>query len=177
MNYIRHLNGFFEKAEEDENLTAYHISLYMSLFRQWNLNRFRNPFPIDREELMQFSRIGSKNTYAQCMKQLHQWGYIDYSPTGNFHTGRKVSCTRFDTGVCTGSETRGDTGTGTRAGTRSETRAGTRTGTPNININNTNRINRNKQETTKNFLNERGKKVNGKSPHHVSTDKDYSEPL
>lgn len=177
MNYIRHLNGFFEKAEDDENLTAYHISLYMSLFRQWNLNRFRNPFPIDREELMRFSRIGSKNTYARCMKQLHQWGYIHYAPTGNFHTGRKVSCTRFDTG----SETRSDTGSETRSKTRSDTGTGTRTGTrsetPNININNTNSINRNKQETTKFFLNERGKKVNGKSPHHVSTDKDYSEPL
>jgi hypothetical protein len=177
MNYIRHLNGFFEKAEDDENLTPYHISLYMSLFRQWNLNRFRNPFPVDREELMHLSRIGSRNTYARCMKHLHLWGYICYSPAGNFHTGRKVSCTRFDTGESTGSETRSDTGTGTRAGTRSESRTGTRSGTPNININNTNSINRNKQETIKNFLNERGKKVNGKSPHHVSTDKDYSEPL
>ena len=173
MNYIRHLNGFFEKAENDEKLTPYHISLYMSLFRQWNLNRFRNPFPVDREELMHLSRIGSKNTYARCMKQLHQWGYICYSPTGNFHTERKVSCTSFDTVIGTGNET----GRDTESGTRSDTGTGTRSGTPNININNTNSINRNKQETTKNFLNERGKKVNGKSPHHVSTDKDYSEPL
>jgi hypothetical protein len=132
----------------------------MSLFRQWNLNRFRNPFPVDREELMHLSRIGSKNTYARCMKQLHQWGYICYSPAGNFHTGRKVSCTRFDTGIGTGNETgrsiesgtRSDTGTGTRAGTRSEPRTGTRSGTPNININNTNSINRDKQKSTKNFL-------------------------
>lgn len=177
MNYIRHLNGFFEKAEVDENLTSYHISLYMSLFRQWNLNRFRNPFPVDREELMHLSRIGSKNTYARCMKQLHQWGYICYSPTGNFHTGRKVSCTRFDTGIGTGNETGRSIESGTRIDTGTGTRAGTRSGTSNININNTNSINRNKQEIIKNFLNERGKKVNGKNPHHVSTDKDYSEPL
>jgi hypothetical protein len=166
MNYIKHLNGFFENSGRDENMSAYHISLYMSLFQLWNLNRFRNPFPVDREELMQLSRIGSKNTYARCMKQLHEWGYIDYSPAGNFHTGRMVSCTRFDTGESTGN--------GTRTGTRSETRAGTRSGTV---LKNTNITNRDKQETLKIFENGRRKKVNGKSPHHVETDKDYSEPL
>jgi hypothetical protein len=174
MNYIKHLNGFFEKSGGDEDMSAYHISLYMSLFRQWNLNRFRNPFPVDREELMQLSRIGSKNTYARCMKQLHEWGYIDYSPAGNFHTGRKVSCTRFDTCSGTGTETGSSTGSGTRTGTRSETRTGTRSGTV---LKNTNITNGDKQGTLKIFENGRRKKVNGKSPHHVETDKDYSEPL
>jgi hypothetical protein len=170
MNYIKHLNGFFEKSGRDENMSAYHISLYMNLFQLWNLNRFRNPFPVDREELMHLSRIGSKNTYARCMKQLHELGYIDYSPAGNFHTGRKVSCTRFDTRT----ETRISTGNGTRTGTRSETRAGTRSGTV---LKNTNITNGDKQETLKILGNGRRKKVNGKSPHHVETDKDYSEPL
>lgn len=158
MNYIKHLNGFFEESGDDKNLSAYHISLYMSLFQLWNLNRFQNPFPVDREELMQLSRIGSKNTYARCMKELHQWGYINYSPSGNFHTGRKVSCTRFDT----------------RTGTRYETRTGIRSGTV---LKNTNNTNGDKQGTPKIFENGRGKKVNRKSPHYVETDKDYSEPL
>ena len=96
MNYIRHLNGLFAKMNRDDRLTSCHISLYMSIFQLWNINRFKNPVPIDRRELMKLSRIGGRNTYARCMKDLDQWGYIHYSPTGNLHTGWKVSCISFD---------------------------------------------------------------------------------
>lgn len=161
MNYIKHQTGLFERFAEDERITPFHISLYMALFQQWNKNRFRDSFPVDREELMQRSKIGSKNTYAKCMRQLHQWGYIRYSARGNLHTGWKVSCTRFDTGSGTGAGT-GD---------------GTGSGTVYKNINNTNIINGNKQSYPKNFNNGREKKSGKNNPLHVETDKDYSEPL
>ncbi len=166
MNYIKHLSGFFDRLSGDDRMGAYHISLYMALFLCWNRSRFRTPFPVDREELMQLSRIGSKNTYARCMKQLNDWGYIRYSPAGNFHTGRKVSCTRFDMGTGTGTSTRNDTG--------EKTRTGTRGGTP---INNINITNGNKPEPSQFSQKGREKRNNGKSVHHVNTDKDYSEPL
>lgn len=165
MNYIRHLNSFFEISGKDSRLSAYHVSLYMALFQLWNRNRFRDSFPVDREELMQLSRIGSKNTYAKCMKQLHQWGYIQYSARGNLHTGWKVSCTGFDTGSGTG----GGTGTGTGDGTGS--------GTLYKNINNTNITKGNKRGHPKNFKNGREKKAGNSNPLHVETNKDYSEPL
>ena len=162
MNYIKHLNGFFELLEGDERLNAYHISLYMAIFQLWNKNRFRTPFPIAREELMHLSRIGSRNTYSKCMKQLHDWGFIEYSSNGNMHSGRKVTCTRFDIGP------------DTRAGAGDEIRTGTRSGTL---IKNTNITNGNKQKPSEIFKNGRKKKINGNNPHHVNTDKDYSEPL
>jgi hypothetical protein len=175
MNYIRHLTGFFERTESDMRMTAYHISLYLALFQLWNLNRFRNPFPISREELMHISRIGSKNTYARCIQQLDQWGYISYFPNGNLHTGRQVSCTRFDIEIKvdpgTTSGTRTETGTRTRDGTRT----GTRSGTPFIN--NTNYNKQHKQKPNKIFDNGERRKYNGFGRFHVSTDKDYTEPL
>lgn len=161
MNYIRHLNAFFEFIGNDERLTAYHISLYMALFHIWNMNRFRNPFPLDREELMQLARFGSRNTYAKCMKELHQWGYIEYTASGNLHTGWKVSCIRFDTGSGTGAET----GTGTGDGTVYKE------------SNSTNITKGNKQTHTKIFKNGREKNKRYSNPLHVNTDKDYSEPL
>ncbi len=161
MNYIRHLNSFFEFIGNDNRLTAYHISLYMALFCFWNMNRFRNPFSVDREELMQLARIGSRNTYAKCMKQLHQWGYIEYTASGNLHTGWKVSCTTFDTGTDTGSETGDGTGSGT---VYKET-------------NSTSITNGNKQAHPKIFKNGRERKSNRTNPLHVNIDKDYSEPL
>ena len=69
MNYIRHLNGFFERLAEDKRLSSYHISLYFALFQHWNANRFSDQFTISRVEVMHLARIGSANTYARCMKE------------------------------------------------------------------------------------------------------------
>lgn len=150
MNYIRHLNGFFKELEEDERMTPYHISLYLSCFRLWNLNRFKSPFPISRFEMMKLSRIGSVNTYARCIKQLDKWGYIEYSPAANLHTGSMISCIRFDMSRNTSSDTAGDT----------------------LLINTTNNKKESKQEESQN---EKGKSI--KNRLNASTDKDYSEPL
>ena len=106
MNYIRHMNGFFERLAEDERLSSYHISLYIALFQHWNANRFIDQFTISRTEVMQLARIGSANTYARCMKELADWSYIVYLPSSNLHSGSKVACLRFDMA----SDTAGDTG-------------------------------------------------------------------
>jgi len=162
MNYIRHLRGFFDRLESDANMTAHHISLYMAIFNVWNMNRFREQFEVNRMDLMSMARIGSRNTYSKCMKELHDWRYIVYSPGANRYQVSKVSCIRFDT--ATGTAT--DTATGTATGTTS--------GTLFINSKNNSKE---KQAHPKNFKNGR-EKINRKSnPLHVSTDKDYSEPL
>ena len=206
MNYIRHLNGLFEKMNRDDRLTAYHISLYMSIFQLWNMNRFKNPVPIDRGEMMELSRIGGRNTYARCMKELDQWGYIRYSPSGNFYTGWNVYCIRFDTGDEPGSGTECDTGTAAYSGIKNETGAGIRTDTgkktgrktgsdtgnhtespentddaatpPNI----TNSINKKKKKKKKKnppkILKIQKEKFSyGTNPLHVENDKNYAEPL
>ena len=97
MNYIRHLNGFFARLAEDKRMSSYHISLYFALFQQWNADRFGEQFVIGRTETMNLSRLGSVNTYARCMKELSEWGYIRYNPSSNIHAGSRVSCIRFDT--------------------------------------------------------------------------------
>lgn len=173
MNYIKHQTGLFERFAGDEQITSYHISLYWALFQVWNKNRFRNPFPITREEIMFLARIGSTNTYAKCMKELKAWGYISYNSSGNLHTGWKVSCIRFDTGTATGTATGSDTGSNTGTATRSETGSAT----VYKNINNTNIPNSNKQGPLQNFKNGKEKHTGNPNPLHVETDKDYSEPL
>ena len=86
MNYIRHLNAFFTHVKTDSRLTCSHISLYMALFQYWNYNRFQNPVIVHREKLMQQSKIGSKNNYYRCLKELHQAGYIFcHSRVSQFH--------------------------------------------------------------------------------------------
>lgn len=90
MNYIKHLNGFFEKASHDLNLNPTHISLYVAIFQLWNKSGFKKAIPISREELMRISKIGSNATYHKCMKELNARNYVKYMPSYNQFKGTTV---------------------------------------------------------------------------------------
>jgi len=96
MNYVRHLNAFFSFIRSDERLTCSHVSLYLALFQYWNFNRFQNPFPVYRDNLMKQSKIGSKNTYHKCIKELHESKYIFYHPTTSKFLPVRISVIRLD---------------------------------------------------------------------------------
>ncbi|WP_421873012.1 hypothetical protein [Marinoscillum sp.] len=85
------------KITEDKRLHATHVSLYISLFTLWNLNRFENPISINREEVMKISKIGSRNTYHKCLKELDQFGYLEYLPSHNPLKGSLINMYNFDT--------------------------------------------------------------------------------
>ncbi|MAE84401.1 MAG: transcriptional regulator [Flammeovirgaceae bacterium] len=104
MNYIRHLSAVFEQMDTDTRLTPYHISLYMTLFRRWNLNFFRNPISVSRDELMRLSKIGSVNTYTKCLKELDYFGFIKYEPSYNPHRGSLIYLYSFDKGSDKGTD-------------------------------------------------------------------------
>lgn len=94
-NYIRHLNAFFSLVRSDKRLTSSHVSLYMALFQYWNFNRFQNPFPIYRHNLMGLSKIGSKATYHKCIRELHSAQYIVYHPAATKFQPVKISIVRM----------------------------------------------------------------------------------
>jgi hypothetical protein len=95
MNYIKHLTGFFKKINNETNLNPTHISLYLALFQCWNVNRFKNPTGISREEIMKASKINSKATYHKCMKELELLGFMVYNPTFNPHSCSNIIMTNF----------------------------------------------------------------------------------
>ena len=97
MNYIKHLNGVLHQFSKDNRLNPTHISLYIGLFYVWNYNRFPERFYINREEIMTFSKIGSKSTYHRCIKELSHWKYIIYFPSHNPFKGSQVKLFQFGT--------------------------------------------------------------------------------
>ena len=97
VNYIRHLNGVFVQFSKDNRLNPTHISLYMALFQLWNNNRFPDEFYINREEVMKFSRIGSKTTYHRCIRELTYWKYLIYYPSHNPFKGSRIRLFNFGT--------------------------------------------------------------------------------
>lgn len=97
VNYIKHLNSIYTLMAEDSRLSPHHISLYLAIFQLWNLNHFQEKVSICRSEMKQLSKIGSNNTYSKCINQLHDFGYIKYSPSFNPMKGSSITCIRFDT--------------------------------------------------------------------------------
>jgi hypothetical protein len=91
MNYIKHLTGFFIRIAHEDTIYPTHISLYLALFQSWNINRFKNPITISRDEMMKASRIASKATYHKCIKELQKMGFIEYNPSYNPYSGTEVN--------------------------------------------------------------------------------------
>ena len=96
MNYIRHLTGFYDKIQQDERLNPTHISLYLALFQFWNINHFPNPISISRNEMMRLSKISALGTYHKCIKELQNFGYIEYIPSFNPYKGSLVNLYNFE---------------------------------------------------------------------------------
>ncbi|GAB4519585.1 MAG: hypothetical protein Tsb004_30660 [Allomuricauda sp.] len=95
VNYIKHLNGVFEQFAKDSRLNPTHISLYVALFQFWNINYFKSEFFINRDEVMQIAKIGSKSTYHRCIKELDHWNYIVYTPSHNPFKGSRIKMFNF----------------------------------------------------------------------------------
>jgi hypothetical protein len=91
MNYIHQVNNFYQQLDKDPRIKHVHISLYMALFHTWNYNFFAHSFVMGRTRLMQLSRIGSKTTFSKILRELHDFGYIIYEPSG--YTGKKPMIT------------------------------------------------------------------------------------
>lgn len=91
MNYIKHLTGFFNSIAREKTLNPTHISLYITIFQCWNINRFKNPFTITRDEIMRGSKIASTATYHKCIKDLQRLGYLEYKPSYNPYTGTLIT--------------------------------------------------------------------------------------
>ncbi|MEO6522483.1 MAG: hypothetical protein ABIN91_12440 [Mucilaginibacter sp.] len=53
----------------------------MGLFYHWVSEGFKNPLQVSQLRLMELSSIQSIVTYHKCIRQLQEFGYIDYFPS------------------------------------------------------------------------------------------------
>jgi hypothetical protein len=96
VNFIKHGVAFYRLIPENEALTPFHISLYHALFHEWNNARFDSQFRIIRNDIMDFARIGSANTYRQCLHDLNRWNYLDYLPSQSKYRPSTIRMHRLD---------------------------------------------------------------------------------
>lgn len=88
VNYIRHIDLFFEIARYSPAINYGHIALYISLFRSWNHSFFNNPMTPSREEIMAYAGIKSKECYYRILREISELDLIRYYPSkSKYETG------------------------------------------------------------------------------------------
>lgn len=83
MEQLKELTSFYSAIKSDPRIGTTHISLYMALFQFYNLNRLSNPILLTRTAVMEVAKVSGLATYHKCMKDLVEYGYIDYLPSYN----------------------------------------------------------------------------------------------
>ncbi|GAC1426878.1 MAG: hypothetical protein NVSMB67_30110 [Flavisolibacter sp.] len=78
---IVQLSDFFTMIKKDNRISTSHISIYMALFERWNQNDFKNPIYFKRCKLMEMAKIRGVATFHRCIKDLAEFGYIEYMPS------------------------------------------------------------------------------------------------
>ncbi len=176
INYIKHLNGVFLQFSKDSRLNPTHISLYIALFQIWNDYHFTDSFYINRSEVMELSKVGSKTTYHRCIKELSHWKYLLYTPSHNPFRGSRIKMFNFGTSdeqLLYQSHTNIETSSGQALVSKTKHKQTIK-----------NKTNNNKQQKFKklNFKNSESEgKQNSTVPYQdnlkTSSDKNYDEPL
>ena len=81
MGLLPEISEFFKAIQADSRIGPIHISLYMAIVQTWDACNYCSPVRVHRKELMQLAKIYSLTTYHRSIRELNQFGYIDYKPS------------------------------------------------------------------------------------------------
>lgn len=77
------LADFMKAIRKDPRVCLAHIGVFSVLLNIREEYEGAWTFPINREVIMEAAKISSTATYAKIIRQLHEYGYINYQPTFN----------------------------------------------------------------------------------------------
>lgn len=80
MERFRPIAGFFDGIRNDPRIAITHIGLYAAIVQYWQDHGFANPIEAYSYDIFPVAKI-SVNTYHKCMRDLHDFGYINYEPS------------------------------------------------------------------------------------------------
>ncbi len=80
MLWTDRLSSFYLKVRNDNRISPTHISLYFALLHEASNTGLNLIIPV-RDHLMVHAKVYSSVTYHRCLKELNEYGYIDYRPS------------------------------------------------------------------------------------------------
>lgn len=84
------LSNFMANARGDARISPGHISLYVAILEYASAHGNVNPICAFARELMEPAKISSVSTYHKMIRDLHSFGYIQYTPSYNHFLGSLV---------------------------------------------------------------------------------------
>jgi len=87
---------FFTKVINDQKITKTHMAVYMALYYLWSRQQFVGTLSVFSWQIMPIAKISTSSMYYTTIKQLHEYGYIDYKPS--FY-GKRGSTVNFQTKI------------------------------------------------------------------------------
>ncbi|GAK89692.1 hypothetical protein JCM19297_314 [Nonlabens ulvanivorans] len=91
INFVSLFRNALQRISLCDTLCFRDVSMYYSLLQYWNKYRFPDVLSINRQELMNYAKIRSHNTYLKSLHNLQDAGFIKYYPSSNPSFGSKIS--------------------------------------------------------------------------------------
>jgi hypothetical protein len=91
------LVDFFKAIEDDPRVNSRHVSLYVSLFHFWIDKDSINPLELFSREVMGLCKISASSTYHKTIRELHEFGYINYDPSFDHNKPSSICLTKIFT--------------------------------------------------------------------------------
>lgn len=83
MKVEQELVAFLRKARDDIRIGPIHVSVFAAILYLQAKQRGANPVKISARKLMPVARIWGSGPYHRTIRQLHAFGYLDYTPSCN----------------------------------------------------------------------------------------------
>ncbi len=96
MNFSKPLSDFFSAIETDPRISITHIGIYAALLQYWSKHRFENPVHVFSYDIMRIAKISASTTFHKVIRELSEYGYIEYEPSFKRNKGSKVYFIRLE---------------------------------------------------------------------------------
>jgi hypothetical protein len=90
MEPMNYLAVFFKSIANDPRIGITHIGIYAALLQYWQINNYPIPLQVFSHDIMPIAKVSASKTYHKCIRDLSDYGYLEYVPSYNKHTGSKV---------------------------------------------------------------------------------------
>lgn len=77
------IEKFFVAVEHDARISRTHVSIYCSILYVWSIHQYKNPVLLVRDEIMHHAKISGRYTYGKHIRQLSEYGYLQYIPSSD----------------------------------------------------------------------------------------------
>lgn len=79
-----------KKIADDPRISTAHVSVFVGLWKLWVERGNRNSLSFVCQEVKSISKISSDTTFHKRIRELHDYGYIEYLPSFNHFQGNLV---------------------------------------------------------------------------------------